>query len=191
MQILMLGNSFTSSHGLPQRLGQLTGAKVMVHARGGARLAEQLNPETKMGAMTLAALRDEQWDVVVLQEMSKGPLVSEARFRRSVSLLSGLAHAKGAVPIVFATWAYAPGSRRLSDTGLGYEEMAEALDAASRRAAAEAGAQVAPVGKAFLAQKDRSSLYAADGRHASDAGAQLAAEVIALTIAQAVSAGRA
>ena len=49
MRILMLGNSFTAANDLPQRLAQLTGAEVMAHTRGGARLAEQLNPRTKTG----------------------------------------------------------------------------------------------------------------------------------------------
>lgn len=48
MRILMLGNSFTAANDLPQRLAQLTGAEVMAHTRGGARLAEQLNPKTKL-----------------------------------------------------------------------------------------------------------------------------------------------
>ena len=49
MRILMLGNSFTAANDLPQRLAQLTGAEVMAHTRGGARLAEQLNPQDKTG----------------------------------------------------------------------------------------------------------------------------------------------
>ena len=57
MRILMLGNSFTAANDLPQRLAQLTGAEVMAHTRGGARLAEQLNPKTKLGARTLGRSR--------------------------------------------------------------------------------------------------------------------------------------
>ena len=49
MRILMLGNSFTAANGLPQRMARLTGAEVIAHTRGGARLAEQLNPKTKTG----------------------------------------------------------------------------------------------------------------------------------------------
>ena len=56
MRILMLGNSFTAANDLPQRLARLTGAEVAAHTRGGARLAEQLNPQTELGARTLAAL---------------------------------------------------------------------------------------------------------------------------------------
>lgn len=79
MRILMLGNSFTAANNLPQRLARLTEAEVMAHTRGGARLAEQLNPKTKLGAKTKAALEGEPWDFVILQEMSHGPISSEKR----------------------------------------------------------------------------------------------------------------
>ena len=49
MRILMLGNSFTFVNEMPKMLAELTGAEVVQHTRGGARLAEQLNPKTKMG----------------------------------------------------------------------------------------------------------------------------------------------
>ena len=44
MRILMLGNSFTFTNHMPQMLADLTGAEVVHHTRGGARLSEQLNP---------------------------------------------------------------------------------------------------------------------------------------------------
>lgn len=46
MRILMLGNSFTTANDLPGRLAALTGAEVVCHTRGGARLSEHLNPGT-------------------------------------------------------------------------------------------------------------------------------------------------
>ena len=48
-------------------LAALTGGEVVCHARGGARLSEQLNPNTRLGARTQAALAGERWDYVVLQ----------------------------------------------------------------------------------------------------------------------------
>ena len=69
MRILMLGNSFTSANNLPQLIAKRTGAEVVAHTRGGARLREHLNPNTKMGAKTLAALKEEPWDFVILQEI--------------------------------------------------------------------------------------------------------------------------
>ena len=49
MRILMLGNSFISTNHMPQMLANLTGAEVVHHTRGGARLSEQLNPNTRLG----------------------------------------------------------------------------------------------------------------------------------------------
>lgn len=77
MRILMLGNSFTFTNNMPQMLAELTGAEVVHHTRGGARLSEQLNPSTKLGSQTQAALQKEKWDYVVLQEMSHGPSVPQ------------------------------------------------------------------------------------------------------------------
>ena len=48
----MLGNSFTFANNMPKTLANLIDAEVVQHTRGGARLAEQLNPDTKMGGMT-------------------------------------------------------------------------------------------------------------------------------------------
>ena len=56
MRILMLGNSLTFANDMPRMLAQLTGAQVVPHTRGGARLSEQLNPKTRLGAQTQAAL---------------------------------------------------------------------------------------------------------------------------------------
>ena len=74
MRILMLGNSFTTANHMPDMLDELTGAEIVQHTRGGARLAEQLNPKTKMGKRTQEALQNEKWDFVILQEMSNGQL---------------------------------------------------------------------------------------------------------------------
>ena len=41
MRILMLGNSFIFTNNMPQMLADLTGAEVVHHTRGGARLSEQ------------------------------------------------------------------------------------------------------------------------------------------------------
>ena len=137
MRILMLGNSFTSSNDLPGLLAQLTGAQVIAHTRGGARLSEQLNPNTELGAKTQAALATEPWDYVVLQEMSHGPVSSSKSFFTSVKRLCELIREKGAVPVLFATWAYQKGGAKLAAKGWNYEDMAQKLSAAYRQAAEE------------------------------------------------------
>lgn len=123
MRILLLGNSFTSSHHLPQKLAALTGGQVVAHTRGGARLSEQLNPKTALGARTQAALQHEKWDFVVLQEMSHAPLTTPERFFQSVKQLCEQIRANGATPVLFATWAYQKDSKKLAAKGWDYDEI--------------------------------------------------------------------
>lgn len=182
MRILMLGNSLTTANGLPQRLARLTGAEVIAHTRSGARLAEQLNPQTKLGARTLAALEGEPWDFVVLQEMSHGPISSPQSFFTSVERLCEWIHAKGATPVLFATWAYEKGGAKLAAKGWDYEDMARRLAQNYRQAAVENHALLAEVGQRFYDLSPTHHLYAADGVHPNEEGTQLAAEVLAETI---------
>ena len=118
MRILMLGNSFTFANNMPDKLAHLTGAQVIQHTRGGARLAEQLNPKTKMGDLTQSALQNEKWDYVILQEMSNGPITSKDSFLKSVGILCNNIRANGATPVLYATWAYQKGGKLLESFGM-------------------------------------------------------------------------
>lgn len=180
----MLGNSLTSANDLPGRLAAITGAEVAAHARGGARLAEQLNPQTRLGGRTAQALADGGWDHVVMQDMSNAALTSPGRFVEVVCELSSLVREAGATPVLYATWAYAPWCRRLERLRLTSGEMRDAMDAAHREACARSGALLADVCGAFSAHPDPSSLYADDGIHPSADGTGLAARVIASALSR-------
>ena len=184
MRILMLGNSFISTNNMPQILANLTGAEVVHHTRGGARLSEQLNPNTRLGSQTQAALQKEKWDYVVLQEMSHGPITAPKSFFASVEQLCRQIRANGAAPILFATWAYQRGGAKLTDKGWDYDEMAQKLSEAYHRAAQENDALIADVGQQFYQLADTQALYAADGVHPSELGSRIAAETIAVVIRQ-------
>lgn len=184
MRILMLGNSLTSAQDMPDILAELTGAEVVCHTRGGARLSEHLNPNTRLGARTQAALAKEQWDYVVLQEMSHGPITAPGSFFASVERLCRQIRAIGAVPILFATWAYQRGGAKLTDKGWDYDEMAQKLSEAYHKAAQENNALIADVGRRFYKWSDPQALYAADGVHPSELGSHIAAETIAAVIQQ-------
>ncbi|MBQ6651189.1 MAG: SGNH/GDSL hydrolase family protein [Atopobiaceae bacterium] len=179
MRILMLGNSLSTAHGLPDRLGELLGAEVTVHARGGARLAEQLNPATRLGALTGAALDAGGWDYVVMQEVSNAAVRSPGRMIESVSSLSARAREVGAEPVLYGTWAYAPWCLKLELLGCTSAEMRAAMDVSHHEACAISGAVLADVGGAFWDHPDPASLYVRDGIHPSGAGADLAARVLA------------
>ena len=110
--MILYQNTFAND--MPQMLADLTGAEVVHHTRGGARLSEQLNPATRLGGRTQAALAEERWDSVVLQEMSHGPITAPKSFFSSVERLCGQIRANGATPILFATWAYQKGGAKLA-----------------------------------------------------------------------------
>lgn len=184
MRILMLGNSFTFCNDLPSMLAELTGAEVLHHTRGGARLSEQLNPSTNMGKLTQDALAFEHWDYVILQEMSNGPITAKPSFLKSVSALADQARHAGATPLLFATWAYQKDSEKMSGMGISYEEMAEQMSATYHEAAEASGALIADVGQKFFERSETEILYADDGVHPNAAGSRLAAETIAAVIAE-------
>ena len=182
MRILMLGNSFTFANDMPGMLAELTGAEVVQHTRGGARLAEQLKPKTKNGRRTQAALEDEFWDYVVLQEMSNGPILYRSAFLKSVEELCDRIREEGATPVLFATWPYQRGSHWLEELGMTYDMMADRLYEAYHEAADENNALVADVGQRFRELADTRELYAEDGKHPNLAGSRVAAETIAEVI---------
>lgn len=182
MRILMLGNSLTFANDMPRMLAELTGAEVVIHTRGGARLSEQLNPKTKLGARTQAALTQEHWDYVVLQEMSHGPVSSPERFLSSVERLCMLIRTNGAMPVLYATWGYQRGSAALAAKGWDYDDMARGLADAYRKAAENNHALLAEVGRRFYELSDAKNLYASDGVHPNEEGSRLAVEIIATVI---------
>ena len=183
MRILMLGNSFTFANEMPVMLAELTGAEVVQHTRGGARLAEHLNPSTKLGAKTLAALENETWDYVILQEMSNAPVTSRKAFLKSVSALCDKIHQNGATPLLYATWAYKKDSEKMTSMPLSYYEMAAQMYEAYHEAADQNNALVADVGQRFYELSETQELYAEDGCHPNEAGSKLVAKVIADVIA--------
>ena len=119
MRILMLGNSFIFTNNMPQMLANLTGAEVVHHTRGGARLSEQLNPNTKLGGRTQAALQNEKWDYVVLQEMSHGPITAPKSFFSSVAGLCRQIRANGSGPHFVCYMGLPEGRSQADGQGLG------------------------------------------------------------------------
>ena len=175
----MLGNSFTFANNMPETLANLIDAEVVQHTRGGARLAEQLNPDTKMGGMTQAALENEKWDYVILQEMSNGPITSRESFLNNTALLCERIRSNGAVPVLYATWAYQKGGKQLESLGMDYDEMYQKMYDAYHEAADQNDALIADVGKCFYEEATKQDIFAEDGCHPNELGSRLAAQVIA------------
>lgn len=182
MKILMLGNSFTYFNDMPHTLSVLLGAEVVHHTRGGALLSEQLDVQDTLGMRTQAALRDEQWDYVILQEMSNGPITAPESFFDSVHKLCALARQNGAEPMLYATWAYQRDSAKLATMNMSYDEMFRQMFEAYHRAAEQNQALIADVGQRFYELSDSHNLYVEDGFHPNQEGSRIAAETIAQVI---------
>jgi hypothetical protein len=180
LRVLFVGNSFTFRNDLPQMVGRLSGGPSRIipvsYTAGGWRLryfAEDRELER--------LLRDVHWDVVVLQEQSQipsfGPDFRAREFDPYVRTLAQKIEAAGARPLLFLTWGYRTGDRRNfpSDT---YLLMQDRLAWGYGDAARLVGAQVAPVGTAWLAalsDRPQLDLWAGDGKHPSRLGSYLAA----------------
>ena len=182
MRILMLGNSLTTANGLPDLLADYLQAEVVVHARGGARLSEHLNPNTRLGKLTQQALAEQGWDYVVIQEMSNGPVRFRERFLETTGALANMARSAGATPVLYATWAYAPDCGKLDKLGLSRREMHERMHEAALEAALESGALLADVCLAFFEHPDAPSLFAPDGVHPTVQGTEVALKCLVATI---------
>lgn len=167
VSVLMMGNSHTSLGQLPQQLADLLragspGRMVHVEVAPGWMFLDQRSTD----APSLALLRSRRWTAVVLQAQkysSSGQFVYSTAEAESLVVL---ARSAGALPVLFPEWA-----RR------GIDETAR-IHALHTGIASRQPACVAAIGQAWdlaLARHPGLALHDADGNHANEAGAQLAA----------------
>jgi poly(3-hydroxybutyrate) depolymerase len=171
-KVLFVGNSFTyynnSLHKHYRKLIWASGIHTAETARSriktisGGRLPEHAGGFEKVMAA-------EDWDVVVMQGHSLGPISEDTAepFRDAAREFSAFAREQGTRPAFFMTWAYAE-----------RPEMTALLDEAYTDIGRELDAEVVPVGLAFArATADRPdiALRIADKSHPSRAGTYLAA----------------
>ena len=179
--VLMMGNSHTTGQGLPQQLALLLqsglgGRKVLVAvAPGWMFLDERLKD-----AGSIDLLRGRAWAAVVLQAQKYSSSGRFAYSTEETEALIRLVRGLGASPVLFPEW-----PRR----GVAETRRIHELHVAMAR---KEGACVAPVGQAWdLALKRYPTLllHAADGNHASAAGAFLTALVLYATLSGGSPAG--
>jgi len=171
-RVLFVGNSFTyynnSLHKHYRQLAWASGihtsetARSRIKTLSGGRLPEHAGGFERV-------LSAEEWDVVVMQGHSLGPISEETAepFREAAREFSAFAREQGTRPVFFMTWAYA-----------GNPEMTALLDEAYTDIGRELDAEVVPVGLAFAAvtsERPDIALRTADARHPSRAGTYLAA----------------
>lgn len=168
--VLMMGNSHTSMHALPQQLAQLLQAGLggrtvgIAQAPGWMFLDERLNH-----APSRALLRGRAWTVVVLQAQK---VSSSGQFTYATAPAEELVRqvrSLGALPVLFPEW-----PRR------GIAETQRIFDR-HMAIAQKVPACVAPVGQAWdlaLQRHPALALHADDGNHAAAAGTYLTALVL-------------
>ena len=132
-----------------------------------------------MGRVTCKALEDEKWDYVILQGMSHGPVQARKTFMEDVSRLCDRVRANGASPVLYATWAYKKGHKKLKKMGVTYKQMSRIVSRTYHQIGRRNHVPVADVGKAFYKLSKKKNLYCDDKRHPNKEGSKLAAKLLA------------
>ncbi len=170
MRALFVGNSFTARNDVPGMIAGFAEAHgdhlehVLISA-GGASLRRHWNKGDAQLAM-----KEGNFDFVVLQEQSTLPVKNAGRMFENVRLFDGAIRAAGARTVLYMTWArqHEPQNQRV---------IADAYATIG----AEIGATVAPVGLAwerFLSTNATPVLHDKDRSHPTLAGSYLAACVL-------------
>jgi hypothetical protein len=167
LKILFIGNSFTARNDLPGLIARLAAArgKSLEHrliSAGGASLRTHWN-----AGAAHKAIKEGNYDHVVLQEQSTLPVKNAKRMHENVRLFHEPIQAAGAKTVLYLTWArqHSPDSQ---------QAITDAYTSIGR----ELGATVVPVGLAWqrlARQHDQSVLYDRDQSHPSLPGSYLAA----------------
>jgi hypothetical protein len=174
VQVLMLGNSHTSSNDLPGKLDAMLRSGL-----GGRSVGTALAPgsmfldERVADPESMAVLRGRAWTVVVLQAQKYSSSGLYEYSTAEAAALAAEARRLGALPVLFPEWP----RRGIAETARIWEPHV--------RIATEAPACIAPVGQAFDLAAQRMPalvLHASDGNHSSPAGAYLAALVLYATV---------
>ncbi|NNC57596.1 MAG: hypothetical protein HKO12_08540 [Woeseiaceae bacterium] len=171
-KVLFVGNSFTYyNNSLHKHFRKLTWASGLFTPENSRSRIMTISgghlPEHAGGFENVVTAED--WDVVVMQGHSLGPISERTAmpFREAARKYAATARMHGVRPVFFMTWAYT-----------GQPEMTAQLDKAYTAIGRELGAQVVPVGLAFAtvtAERPDIPVRIADARHPSLSGTYLAA----------------
>ena len=186
--ILFIGNSYTYYSDMPEKIfdpiakSANVDFKVSSLTRGGWYLIDTANPEDELGKLVDAALKNNKYDYVVLQEQSTCPAQFPGKFYDGVRKLVEKIRENGATPILYSTWGRKTGSATLPNLGWTHESMTWKIGAAYEAIANELDIEVAHVGFAFhdvyTNNPNLTDIYADDLTHPSYSGSYLAALTI-------------
>lgn len=185
-KILFIGNSYTA--GIRNAVTEIIAASP--HAKselkfispGGRTLLQ--HSENKD---VINLIKSQKWDFVVLQDQSQTPAVAIDNFHKGLKALDDLIDETGAQTVLYMTWGHRDGDKGNPQLIGTYTAMQDALTKAYEGGAKMANAKIAPVGEAWRDIRTTNNdlgvgLYVGDGRHPSNKGAYLAANVFYRTL---------
>ncbi len=187
MHILFIGNSYTFYNEVPAQVVAFgTEAKRRISearvVEGGASWTDHIG---RLGA--LEAMERGVFSHVVLQNRSHSALLEEEAFHRDGDILAKAVRELDAQPVFYQTWAWHEEHPCYQDgwSGRSKEGWHAKVEKAYASIAARHGANVAPVGAAWLRalrEYPELRLHDEDNQHASPLGSYLAACVLAETL---------
>jgi Surface adhesin CshA repetitive domain len=169
LKVLFIGNSRTRYFNIPNQIKQLASLEtrkleVRTVAFDGWTLESHWNSPN---SAALKAIREGGWDDVVLQELSSRPVLENAKFVASVKNFNTEIKKIGARTVLYENWWRKDLTYSQAQLSVAYKSVADEL-----------GTAISPVGSAWLESSrtnPSSSLFDADGNHATALGAYLAA----------------
>jgi hypothetical protein len=169
IKILFVGNSFTYFWNMPQMVNAMAKLEkvpitIQQSTVGGSTFKQHYNKEK--GTKTRDYLEKNNWDYVILQEFSTGPVYQLDDFKEYGAKLANLAKSKGAEPILYMTWGYKSNPLYQPIISKAYNELGKDLNI-----------NVIPVGEIFTKARNlRPDLnFYFDDKHPSSDGSYLIA----------------
>jgi hypothetical protein len=186
LKILFIGNSFTFFNDMPtkyfQKICGSAGYNVSVEeiTNGGHYLSEFADTSDEYGKKVDKALRENKYDIVILQEQSGCPIADQSRFFGGVRDLAKKVKDNGAELYLYETWGYKEGYSKLISHGGSTKIMEMKLRAAYTAIAEEVGAEVILAGVSMLDihTQGKIEVYKDDLFHPSVKGSVLVAYTI-------------
>lgn len=181
--ILFIGNSFTYVSDVPANFANIAKAagynvNVTSITNGGHYLYEHGNINDEFGAQVHAALANNKYDYVFIQDQSTNAIKDPKSFYTAVRRIVGMVRKNGATPVLYATWGHKTGSSYMLD-GWTTETMTYDLAAAYTAIGEELDVLVSYPGLAFFDVHSNHgstiNLYISDNYHQSALGAYLSA----------------
>ncbi len=183
MNILFLGNSYTYYNDMPKIFEHICrefGHDVSVDSvtHGGYSFEDFLTPGDEDGELFLRKLKENEYDIVVLQEQSVRPASSPEKFFSSLRVLVPMIREAGAEPVLYETWGRRDGHETLEKHSWTHEQMQEKLKESYTNAGKEFDIRVVYAGEKFhraYRSETGDRVFFEDGTHPSPLGSTIVA----------------